>query len=293
MRRRGVGRTPGLTARMAVALMLLAATYAAVWFGVYELLSVVPSWWPYWVVVSVALAFAMGRQYRNAGRTLLAVVGAELIEPGAEPALEGKVQRLASLADIPPPRLAIADTDAANAFALSLGWRKAVLVITRGLREHLTEQELEAALAHEIAHLANHDAAVMTAVAAPRILGQLIVGGDGESELNTVWVVIWPLGLPIYAVGALLTLTVSRYREFAADRGSAMLTGTPGELMSTLTKLSGQAAEIPHEDLRAANAFCIVSTHAQRFSLLSDHPPLEKRLAALAEIAREMGAPIS
>jgi heat shock protein HtpX len=277
---------------MAIALTLLAATYGVVWFGVYELFHVFPSWWPYWICVSVALAFAMGRQYRNAGQTLLAAVGAEPLEPGAEPELEAKVQRLASLADIPPPRLAVVDTDAANAFALSLGRRKAVVVITRGIREQLTDSELEASLGHEIAHLANHDAAVMTAVAAPRILGQLMVGGD-ESELNAVWVVIWPLGLPIYAVGALLTLTVSRYREFAADRGSALLAGTPGELMSALTKLSGHAAEIPHDDLRAANAFCIVSTRAQRFALFSDHPPLEKRLAALSEIAREMGKPVA
>lgn len=144
-------------------------------------------------------------------------------------------------------------------------------------------------LAHEIAHLVNRDAAVMTAVAAPRMLGQVLIGDAGGTWLGLVWLVIWPLGLPVYAIGSLLTLTVSRYREFAADRGSAILTGAPEQLMSALQKLSLHAVEIPHEDLRAANAFCIVPTEASILALFSDHPPLEKRLAALAAIVRELG----
>jgi heat shock protein HtpX len=278
---------------MAVALVLLALTYVGLWFGIYALFRTFPGAWPYWVIVALALVIGLVGHYRDGGRALLASVGAKVVEPGQEGELVGTVHRLAGLADIPAPQLAIADTEAANAFALGLNQRKAFVVVTTGLREQLTSAEIEAVLAHEIAHIANRDAAVMTIVAAPRILGEVIVGGPGSSLLGLLWLLVWPLGIPVLFVGTLLTLTVSRYREFAADRGSAMLTGAPQQLMSALRKLVSQASEIPHEDLRAANAFCIVPTEATLLEFFSDHPPLEKRLAALAEIDREMGKPVS
>jgi heat shock protein HtpX len=278
---------------MAVALALLAVTYATLWLGVYELFVVFPHAWPYWDVVAIALAVALIGHYRDASGTILRSVGAVVVEPAAEPELVELIRRLAGLADIPAPRVAIAETDAANAFAVGLSQRNSVVVLTSGLRGQLAPAELEAVLAHEIAHIANRDAAVLTAVAGPRVLGQIIVGGPGSTLLGLVWLLIWPLGIPIYAVGSLLTLTVSRYREFAADRGSALLTGAPAQLMSALQKLSSSAGEIPHADLRLANVFCIVSTEAVLLELVADHPPLEKRLAALSEIAREMGKPVS
>jgi heat shock protein HtpX len=275
---------------MGCALVLLALTYAGLWYGVYELFAVFPGAWPYWVVVSLALAAAMIGHYRDGGKALLSSVGVRVAEQGEERELAETLRRLAGLADIPAPQLAIADIDAPNAFALGLNQRNAFVVVTTGLRERLTKGELEAVLAHEVAHIANRDAAVLTAVAAPRILGEVMVGG-ASSLLGAVWFLIWPLGIPIYAIGTLLTLTVSRYREFAADRGSAILTGAPERLMSALHKLSSHAADIPHEDLRVANAFCIVPTEASLIAFFSDHPPVEKRLAALAEIAREIGRP--
>jgi heat shock protein HtpX len=278
---------------MAVALALLAVTYATLWLGVYELFVVFPHAWPYWDVVAIALAVALIGHYRDASGTILRSVGAVVVEPAAEPELVELIRRLAGLADIPAPRVAIAETDAANAFAVGLSQRNSVVVLTSGLRGQLAPAELEAVLAHEIAHIANRDAAVLTAVAGPRVLGQIIVGGPGSTLLGLVWLLIWPLGIPISAVGSLLTLTVSRYREFAADRGSALLTGAPAQLMSALQKLSSSAGEIPHADLRLANVFCIVSTEAVLLELVADHPPLEKRLAALSEIAREMGKPVS
>jgi len=278
---------------MAVALVLLALTYVGLWLGVYALFRAFPGAWPYWIVVALALGIGLFAHYRDGGRALLASVGAKVVEPGQEPKLVGTLHRLAGLADIPAPQLAIADTEAANAFALGLNQRKAFVVVTTGLREGLTSAELEAVLAHEVAHIANRDAAVMTIVAAPRTLGEVMIGGPGSSLVGLIWILVWPLAIPVYFVGALLTLTVSRYREFAADRGSAILTGAPQQLMSALHKLSSQAAEIPHEDLRAANAFCIVPTEATLLEVFSDHPPLKKRLAALAEIAREMGEPVS
>jgi heat shock protein HtpX len=202
------------------------------------------------------------------------------------------VERLAGPAGISSPRVAVAATVGPNALAVGLRQRGSTIVLTQGLLDLLDERELEAVIAHEIAHLAHRDAAVMTAVSAPRVLGEVVVGEAGSS-VGVLWLVAWPLGLIPLGIGTALTLTVSRYREFSADRGSAMLTGAPEELMSALVKLAGHAADIPHEDLRAANAFCIVSTGAHRFSALSDHPPVEKRLEALSEIAREMGKPVS
>jgi heat shock protein HtpX len=276
---------------MACALVLLAMIYGALWYGVFALFTEFPAFWPYWIFVVIALISALAGHYHGADKALLASVGAELVERGAEPHLEASLERLAALAVVPAPRLALADTDAANAFAVGLSQHGAAVVVTRGLRERLDEKELEAVLAHEMAHIANRDAAVLTAVAAPRILGEVMVGG-ASSTIGLVWYLIWPLGIPIYLVGALLTLPVSRYREFAADHGSALLTGAPEQLMSALRKLATDAVEIPHEDLRAANCFCIVPTEATILELFSDHPPTEKRLAALAEIAREMGRPV-
>jgi heat shock protein HtpX len=277
---------------MACALILLAMIYGALWYGVFALFTEFPGAWPYWIFVVIALVSALAGHYHGADKALLASVGAELVEPGVEPRLETTLGRLAALAGVPAPRLALADTDAANAFAVGLSQRRAAVVVTSGLRKRLSIDELESVLAHETAHIANRDAAVLTAVAAPRILGEVMVGGAG-SGLGYVWLLIWPLGIPVYVVGSLLTLTVSRYREFAADRGSAILTGAPEQLMSALRKLASDAAEIPHDDLRAANAFCIVPTEAALIELFSDHPPTEKRLAALAEIAREMGRPVA
>ena len=294
MGRQAVGRDLGLSVRMAVALVLLALTYAAIVAVVIALFVVFPHAWYYWCVVALAVGVSLVAHYRVAEGSLLAAVGAELIADGEQQDIREVVGKLAALADVPAPRLALADTHVPNALTVGLTRRKAVVVVTPGLLARLTPQELEAVLAHEVAHLANRDAAVMTAVAVPRTLGEVIVGGPGgDDSLGLVWLLIWPLGIFPLGIGTGLTLTVSRYREFAADRGSALLTGTPEQLMSALRKLAGHAAEIPHEDLRAANAFCIVSTQAVRFRFFSDHPPLEKRLAALEAIAREMGRPVS
>ena len=294
MKRRDVGRDAALSVRMAVALVLLVATYVAVVLGIVALFVFFPRAWPYWIAVLLAVGFSLVVHYRAARGTLLGSIGATLVPRGEENEIQDVLEKLAALAAIPSPRLAVVETDAPNALAVGLSQRGAVVVVTRGLRKRLTPQELEAVLAHEVAHLANRDAAVMTAVAVPRTLGEVIVGGPGgPSSLGLVWLLVWPLGIFPLGVGTGLTLTVSRYREYAADRGSALLTGAPEQLMSALRKLAGHAAEIPHEDLRAANAFCIVSTESVRFRLFSDHPPLEKRLAALEEIVREMGRPSS
>ncbi len=277
---------------MAIALVLLVASYLAIVALVVFLISYRPAYWWLWGLAGAALAIALGNRYRGGGEAILRSLRAELAPMKGDHDVQVIVRRLAALAEIDPPRVVVADTPGPNALAVGMRRRSSIVVLTRGLLDLLDPKQLEAVIAHEIAHLANRDAAVMTAVSAPRVLGEVVVG-ESSSTLGLLWLVGWPLGLIPLGLGTGLTLTVSRYREFAADRGSALLTGSPEQLMSALVKLSAHASEIPHADLRAANAFCIVSTEAQVLSLLSDHPPLEKRLAALAEIAREMGKPVS
>jgi heat shock protein HtpX len=277
---------------MVVALILLVATYLGIVALCVFLISYRPSYWWLWLLAGLALAFSLGNRYRGGGDAILRALGAETMPVEKDHGVHTMVERLAVQAGIAAPKVAVAATHAPNALAVGLRQSGSTIVVTHGLLDLLDPRELEAVIAHEIAHLAHRDAAVMTAVSAPRVLGEVVVGGAG-SDVGLLWLVGWPLGLIPLGIGTALTLTVSRYREFAADRGSAILTGAPEQLMSTLVKLAGHAEEIPHEDLRAVNAFCIVSTGAHRFSRLSDHPPMEKRLAALAEIAREMGKPVS
>jgi heat shock protein HtpX len=181
-------------------------------------------------------------------------------------------------------------SDTPNAFAISIGGRANVICLTRGLTAALDDEEVDAVLAHELSHLANRDASVMTFASGRRTIGLTLLDTQGASLL---WFFLWPLGLPFVLLGALSTLSLSRYREFAADRGSAVLTGRPASLMSALQKLD--AAPIPECDLRdfgTVEAFCIVSTGHARLTLLRDHPPLAHRLARLEAMAREIGQAI-
>lgn len=275
---------------MLLALSLLLLVYAGIASGVVALFRLFPSLWPYWVVVTAALAASIVTHYRSAEQLILHSVGAEVVPRERDPKMYELLERLASLAELPIPRLAVVDTDIGNAFAAGLTPRRSVVVVTRGLAQQVSLRELEAVLAHELTHIANRDAVVMTATSVPRTVGKLLIGGEGI----LVWWLIWPIGLPLLGLGTLLTLTISRYREYAADRGSAVLTGAPEQLMSALQTLSAEKLQIPRDDLRQlapVEAFWIVPNQERRYELLMDHPPLEKRLARLAALARELGKP--
>jgi heat shock protein HtpX len=291
MRRRAVGRDLGLTLRMLLALALLAAFYAGIAVGVLAIFWWQPGWLAYGLVVVVIAVLAALAHYRGSESLVLRSAGARRSDRAAsEPRLERLLERLAELADLPVPRLAVVDTETPNAFTVGITPGRAVVAVTAGLSRVLDERELEAVLAHELTHIANRDASVLTVVAFPRTLGLTLIYDESLAGL-VLWVV-WPLGLPLWALGTLLTLTVSRYREYAADRGSALLTGAPEQLMSALQKLSD--LHIPSGDLRlqgAAEAFCIVPARTPRFELFMDHPPLRKRLAALEELSRTIGRP--
>jgi heat shock protein HtpX len=221
------------------------------------------------------------------------------------------VERLCAMADLPKPRVAIIDTDVPNAFATGRSPKHAAVAVTRGLWQRLEPQEVEGVLAHELSHIANRDVLVMTVASFFAMLAGLLTrwglysgmfGGFGGNRDNNnsvpVWLIVVVVSIVTYFLSQILILAISRYREFAADRGSALITGAPEHLMSALQKIASQITMIPQQDLRQVetmNAFFIVPTNWRKKTseLFMTHPPLEKRLAALSEIAREMGRPVA
>jgi heat shock protein HtpX len=228
------------------------------------------------------------------------------------------VERLCAMADLPKPRIAVVDSDVPNAFATGRNPKHAVVAVTTGLWRRLEPQEIEAVLGHELSHIANRDVLVMTVASFFAMLAAFITrfglyfgmfgggfggGGGGRNNNNNqggvpIWLIVFLVSVVVYALSFILIRTISRYREYAADRGSALITGAPENLMSALQKISSNITQIPERDLREVagmNAFFIIPTNLrqQASELLMDHPPLEKRLAALAAIAREMGRPVS
>lgn len=291
MRRKAIGRDAELKVRIAVVLVLLVATAAAAAYGLASLFFLWPGYWPLWAVILLLLVVGLGAQYGAGQGALLKAADARLVRP-SESDLTAVVERVAALADLPPPQLAISSSAVPNAFAFGWASHRSVVVLTRGLCDALTPVELEAVVAHEISHIANRDALVMTAATMPRTLGAELFDTEGWGIY--FWFFLWPFGFVLWGWATMLTLALSRYRELAADRGSALLTGAPEQLMSALQKLADGISRIPQGDLRIApglEALFIVPTRARRFAFLADHPPLEKRLGALAQLAREMGRP--
>jgi heat shock protein HtpX len=227
--------------------------------------------------------------------------------------LRPMLERLCGLADLPLPRVGLMQTDVPNAFSAGRSPKSGVIVVTRGLLDRLDDEELEAVLAHELAHLANRDAFVMTIAAAPAMLGRKLIWGlatlpftaekIGTKVLSAfallyflpVLFVAWI----VYAFATLLVMSISRYREYVADRGAAIITGSPEHLMSALQKIADAFPLIPERDLREAmrmNAFFVIPAESNRDSFEVDplrifptHPPLERRLERLADFARDLG----
>jgi heat shock protein HtpX len=225
---------------------------------------------------------------------MLRHVGAVVLTPSEAPELFALVERLAAIAGLPPPRVARAETPMPNAFVAGRRPARSIVVVTAGSESTLSREELAAVLAHELAHVANRDVVVMTLATVPRTLAAELLGREGSAYVLAF--MIWPIAAVLWLLSSGLTLALSRYREYAADRGSALITGEPEQLMSALQKIADGVARIPAADLRSVrglNAFFIVPTDLQRrgLELLSDHPPLEKRLARLGDLAREMGKP--
>ena len=262
------------------------------------------------LVIVIGLAFF---QYYTSDKLALAASGAKIVSPEEAPELHAMVERLCAMADLPKPRVAVVQTDVPNAFATGRNPKHAAIAVTTGLWQRLEPQEVESVLAHELSHVANRDVLVMTVASFFAMLAALLTrfglyagmfGGFGGGNRNNnnnqvpVWLIVFLVSVVVYAISFILIRTISRYREYAADRGSALITGTPENLMSALQKISSGITMIPQRDLRemqGMNAFFIIPTNwkTNMSEWMMDHPPLEKRLAALAEIAREMGRPVS
>jgi len=306
MKRKAYGRDFGLSARMSLAFFLLGLLYVA--FGV-VLFSFFHTSLVVIVVLILGLAFF---QYYTSDKLALKASRARVVSPEEAPQLHATVERLAAMANIQKPRVAIIDSDIPNAFATGRNQKNAVVAVYRGLLDRLDENEVEGVLAHELTHIVNRDVFVMTLASTFAMLAALITrfglyagffggfGGNNRDNNNgiPVWLVIVAVAFVTYVVSWILIRTISRYREYAADRGSAVITGAPEYLMSALQKITGQMAVIPQKDLRevqALNAFFIIPARVKGSisELFMDHPPLEKRLAALEQIAREMGRPVT
>jgi heat shock protein HtpX len=302
MKRRSFGRDRGLSLRMlftSALLGLLYVLFAVVLFNVLNV-GLAPM-----LVIVIGLAVV---QYWTSDRLALAASGAKIVSREQAPELHAMVERLCAMADLPKPRIAVIDTDVPNAFATGRNPKHAAIAVTNGLWRRLEPQEVESVLAHELSHVANRDVLIMTVASFFAMLtrwgmffGMWGGGYGGRSNNNNnqvpVWLIVTLVAIVTYAISFVLIRTISRYREYAADRGSALITGTPENLMSALQKISSGIAQIPQRDLREVagmNAFFIIPTNwkAQMSEWMMDHPPLEKRLAALAEIAREMGRPV-
>ena len=254
-------------------------------------------------------------QYWTSDKVALAASGAKIVTPEEAPQLHATVERLCAMADLPKPRVAIVPSNVPNAFATGRSPKHAAIAATQGLLDRLEPQEVEAVLAHELSHVANRDVLIMTLASFFAMLAALITrfgfyfgmfGGFGGGNRNNqnggnqvpIWLIVFLVSIITYAISFILIRTISRYREYAADRGSALITGAPENLMSALQKIASGITQIPQQDLREVagmNAFFIVPTNwrQQVGELFMDHPPMEKRLAALAQIAREMGKPVS
>jgi heat shock protein HtpX len=304
MKRKSFGRDFQLSLRIVATSFLLGLLYVVFGLVLFNLFNfgLVPV-----LVIIVGIAFV---QYYTSDKLALAASGAQEVTREQAPDLHAIVERLCALADLPKPKIAVIPTDVPNAFATGRNPKHAAVAVTEGLWRRLEPQEVEAVLAHELSHIANRDVLIMTlasffamlAAVLTRIglYGGLFSGGDrrGDNNGTPVWLIIFLVSVVTYAISYLLIRTISRYREYAADRGSAVMTGAPENLMSALQKIASGITQIPQRDLREVagmNAFFIVPTNwrQQVGELFMDHPPLEKRLAALAEISREMGRPVS
>jgi heat shock protein HtpX len=308
MERKNFGRDRGLSLRMlftGVLLGLLYVVFAVVLFSVLNVGLVGM------LVIIIGLAFF---QYYTSDKLALRAAGAKVVTAEEAPELHAMVERLCAMANLPKPRIAIVDSDVPNAFATGRNPKHAAVAVTSGLWRRLEPQEIEAVLGHELSHIANRDVLVMTVASFFAMLAAMLTrfglyagmfggfGGGNRSSGNNnqvpVWLIVFLVSVIVYAISFVLIRTISRYREYAADRGSAIITGAPENLMSALQKISSGIMQIPQRDLREVqgmNAFFIIPTNwkTNMSEWMMDHPPLEKRLAALSEIAREMGRPVS
>jgi heat shock protein HtpX len=306
---RNIPNDRGLTLRMFTTGLLLVILYGAV-------IGLLIAFGVSLAIVLVFAAVILFVQYWFSDKIALFGMGGHEVTPEQAPQLHGVIDRLCAMADMKKPRVAIADTDVPNAFATGRSPNNAVVCATTGLMRRLDESELEAVLSHELSHVAHRDVAVMTIASFLGMVAGLItrimlwtglMGGFGGGRNNNqggqdntalVELAVLAVSIVVYVISFMLTMALSRYRELAADRSGALLTGHPSALASALVKVTGEMSRIPTRDLRSAEAFnafyftpAIASRGVSLSTLFSTHPSLDQRLAQLARIEAELGRP--
>jgi heat shock protein HtpX len=286
------GRDTGLQVRMLVTMLLLGLVYAL-------LIGVLFAAGASGITILVVAGGLLAVQFFTSDKLALRAMGAHEVSPAEAPELHAMIERLCVQADLPKPKLCVVDTEMPNAFAMGRSQKAATVCATTGIMRLLSPGELEGVMAHELTHIANRDVMVMTLASFFASLASMIVqfgfffGGSDDDDDGPSFAVILLVSVGVYIVSFFLMQALSRYREYAADRGSAVITGRPSALASALMKISGNMARIPQSDLRAhseLNAFYIFPANAKQslFNLFATHPPIEKRIAALSRIEAQL-----
>ena len=291
------GKDTGLQVRMLTTMFLLGLVYV-VFAGVIFAAGGSA------VAIALFAAVLLSVQFFASDKLALRAMGAKEVSPAEAPELHAMIERLCIQADIPKPRIAVAQTDMPNAFAMGRSQKHATVCATTGILNLLSPAELEGVMAHEITHIVNRDVAIMTMASFFASIASMIVqfgfffgGGmsgdsDGDDD-NPSFMVVLLVSVAVYVISFLLMQALSRYREFAADRGAAVITGRPSALSSALLKISGSMQRTPTQDLRAAgelNAFFIVPAVVKNSitGLFATHPPMEKRIEALSRLEAQL-----
>ncbi|MBC9732190.1 zinc metalloprotease HtpX [Nocardioides marmotae] len=298
----------GLTARMTLVMFLLGALFVALIGALMGIFSQYGGPGAA-ILVGVAGLGVVWYQWYSSDKVAMRAMRAREVSPQEAPELHGMIDRLCALADMPKPRVGVADMAIPNAFATGRSPDRSVVCVTTGILGTLTAEELEGVLAHELSHVAHRDVLVMTVASSAGIVagmltqgaqyGAMFGGGRRDSNNNNalpLWLVVLLVSVVTYAISFLLLKVLSRYRELSADRAGAYLTMKPQALASALQKITGEMNTIPERDLRASksmNAFFIAPAvrGISLRSLTSTHPSLEQRLTQLAEIQAELGRP--
>ena len=286
---REFGKDTGLQFRIVLVLFLLGAVYAV-------LVAALIAAGVNAALVGVIAVVLLLVQLFASDKIGLAAMGAHEVTPDQAPELHAMIERLCVQANLPKPKFALVETQVPNAFAMGRSPKSATVCVTTGILQLLSPAELEGVLAHELTHVLNRDVVVMTIASFFATIAAYIVqfgfffGGDDDSEEGGIGVLgLILVSLVVYAVSFVLLQALSRYREYAADRGSAIITGRPSALASALLKIAGVSDQIPAQDLRSTQqlkAFYIYWPSAREF--ISSHPPIEKRIEALQRLEAQL-----
>jgi heat shock protein HtpX len=288
------GRDRGLQARMLLTMFLLGAVYVV-------LVGALFASGVHGVLILLIASGLFAAQFFGSEALALRAMGVQQVSPQDAPELHAMVERLCVQADLPKPRLGVVQTEMPNAFAMGRSQKHATVVATTGLMDLLSPSELEGVMAHELSHIQSRDVMVMTVASFFASIAAMVLqfgfffgGGRGNNDSPGILGLI-VVSLAVYVISFFLMQALSRYREFSADRGAAVMTGRPSALSSALMKIGGMMERIPQDDMRARSelkAFYIFPAGAKKslMNIFSTHPPMEKRIAALSQVEAQLQA---